>query len=547
MKRFVNMVSLAIILALMVNLSGAFVRPVNAQFSSVSDLANAVVSLSAAKISFGASEAVNMHVRISNPNTKALRILKWHIPANGLQGSLFIIVTQNGNAIPYIGAIYKRAAPTDADYLTLEPGASLEYDVNLSNDYAFTESGEYEIAYNTASSELYTGDGEARVAGHMKSGGLRLNVDGRPNPVRKVQPIDAISGSNSFASCDASQQSALVTARNDSSTYANDALAYFTSNKAGERYQKWFGAVDTTRWNLVKSHFTSIAYFVDTAALTFDCTCTSPGTYAYVYSNDPSRIYLCGAFWNYAPATGTDSKAGTLIHEMSHFTILGGTDDYVYGQSGAMNLAITSPAQAVMNADNHEYFAENTPAVTDNETFSDVAETYWAWSYIDKLYNNGITGGCQTSPLMYCPGSTVTRAEMSVFLEKGMRGSGFSPANVSPTFGDTSGHWAEDWIEVLKNDGITSGCAAGLYCPDSSVTRGQIAVFLLKAKYGAAYQAPNVSPTFNDTAGHWAEDWIEQLALEGITSGCGSGAFCPENAVTRAEMAVFLVKTFNLP
>ena len=71
-------------------------------------------------------------------------------------------------------------------------------------------------------------------------------------------------------------------------------------------------------------------------------------------------IYLCGAYWN-APATGTDSQAGTLVHECSHFTVNGGTLDYVYGQDDAKQLAITDPAEAIFNADNHEYFAENNP------------------------------------------------------------------------------------------------------------------------------------------------------------------------------------------
>jgi peptidyl-Lys metalloendopeptidase len=61
-------------------------------------------------------------------------------------------------------------------------------------------------------------------------------------------------------------------------------------------------------------------------------------------------------------STGTDSKAGTIVHEQSHFTVNGGTQDIVYGQSGAKSLAISNPAQAIMNADSHEYFAENTPA-----------------------------------------------------------------------------------------------------------------------------------------------------------------------------------------
>lgn len=61
------------------------------------------------------------------------------------------------------------------------------------------------------------------------------------------------------------------------------------------------------------------------------------------------------------PGQGTDSKAGTLIHEMSHFTVVAGTDDIVYGQTGAKNLANSNPDSTIRNADSHEYFSENTP------------------------------------------------------------------------------------------------------------------------------------------------------------------------------------------
>src|SRR5262249_37843775 len=93
--------------------------------------------------------------------------------------------------------------------------------------------------------------------------------------------------------------------------------------------------------------------------ITINCGCTS-SAYAYVYPSQHYQIYVCNAFWN-APLTGTDSKAGTLIHEMSHFNVVAGTDDHVYGQAGARNLAISNPNAAVDNADSHEYFAENTP------------------------------------------------------------------------------------------------------------------------------------------------------------------------------------------
>jgi hypothetical protein len=180
-------------------------------------------------------------------------------------------------------------------------------------------------------------------------------------------------------------------------------------------------------------------------------------------------------------------------------------------------------------------------------TFSDVPTSHFAFLFIERLFDAGITGGCATNPLSYCPESSVTRAQMAVFLERGIHGSSFNPPDVIPTFTDTAGNFAEDWIEALKNDGVTAGCGPGIYCPDSAVTRGQMAVFLLKAKHGASFTPPDVVPTFTDTAGHFAEDWIEQLAVEGITSGCGAGIYCPESPVTRAQMAIFLVKTFNLP
>ena len=179
--------------------------------------------------------------------------------------------------------------------------------------------------------------------------------------------------------------------------------------------------------------------------------------------------------------------------------------------------------------------------------FSDVPSNYWAYSWIDTLAANNITGGCAVGA--YCPVNNVTRAEMAVFLERGMHGSSFVPPNVAPTFTDTVGHWAEDWIEALKADGITGGCGVGLYCPNSVTRRSEMAIFLLRSKYGSAYVPPAVgtSTGFSDVpTTHWAAAWIKQLAAEGITSGCGGGNYCPESAVTRDQMAVFLVRTFGL-
>jgi hypothetical protein len=185
--------------------------------------------------------------------------------------------------------------------------------------------------------------------------------------------------------------------------------------------------------------------------------------------------------------------------------------------------------------------------------FSDVPDSHWAWSFVERLYEAGVTGGCSTSPLSYCPETTVTRSQMAVFLLRGMHGSAYSPpaAGTSTGFGDVlPGYWAGPWIKQLAAEGITGGCGSGNYCPEAPVTRAQMAVFLLRSKYGSGYNPPGVGAGtgFSDVLpAYWAAAWIKQLVAEGITSGCGSGAYCPEAPVTRAQMAVFLVRTFNLP
>jgi peptidyl-Lys metalloendopeptidase len=156
------------------------------------------------------------------------------------------------------------------------------------------------------------------------------------------------------------QQSLLLQARNQAKTYSNESRDYLNSHSSGTpRYLEWFGAYSSSRYSTVKNHFVAIADAMTNAGVTFDCKCRQP-YYAYVYPNQPYKIYLCRVFWQ-APLSGTDSKAGTLIHEMSHFDVVAGTDDVVYGQAGARNLADTDPNAAITNADSHEYFAENTP------------------------------------------------------------------------------------------------------------------------------------------------------------------------------------------
>jgi hypothetical protein len=138
---------------------------------------------------------------------------------------------------------------------------------------------------------------------------------------------------------------------------------------------------------------------------------------------------------------------------------------------------------------------------------------------------------------------------MAVFLERGINGSNFSPPAATGTiFNDVGANdFAASFIERLFADGITVGCGNNNYCPSATVTRSQMAVFLLRAKYGSDYIPPAATGIFGDVpVGTFADAWIEQLAADGITAGCGSGNFCPFDPVTRAQMSVFLVRLFEL-
>ena len=203
-----------------------------------------------------------------------------------------------------------------------------------------------------------------------------------------------------------------------------------------------------------------------------------------------------------------------------------------------------------------KYFASPAYALSPSSAcavFGDILPVYWARDFIERLYAAGITGGCATDPLLYCPETIVTRAQMAVFLERGMHGSSYNPPGVGggTGFNDVStSYWAAAWIKQLATEGITGGCGSGNYCPEIPVTRAQMAIFLLRSKHGSGYSPPGVGGDtgFSDVQpAYWAAAWIKQLVAEGITAGCGTGTYCPETPVTRAQMSVFLVRTFNLP
>ncbi len=180
--------------------------------------------------------------------------------------------------------------------------------------------------------------------------------------------------------------------------------------------------------------------------------------------------------------------------------------------------------------------------------FTDVPNAQQFYFQIIKLVSNGITGGCGGGN--YCPLNSVTRGQMAVFLLKSKNGLCFVPPPCVGQFPDVAcpANPFAPWIEALAAAGITGGCGNGNYCPGNPVTRQQMAVFLLKTLHGSSFVPPPCTGDFLDVAcpSQFA-DWIEQLAAESITGGCGGGNYCPANPVRRDQMAAFLYNTFDFP
>jgi len=176
-------------------------------------------------------------------------------------------------------------------------------------------------------------------------------------------------------------------------------------------------------------------------------------------------------------------------------------------------------------------------------TFTDVPPNFWAWRFVEALAASGVTGGCGGDD--FCPGDFVNRAQMAIFVLTA-RGTAPPPATGARFDDVPPGYWAGPWIEELAREGVVSGCAANLYCPNNLLTRAEMAVLLTLAR--GETPPPATGTRFGDVpADYWAARFIEQLAADGVTGGCGGGNYCPDQPVTRGEMAVFLAAAFHLP
>ena len=251
------------------------------------------------------------------------------------------------------------------------------------------------------------------------------------------------------------------------------------------------------------------------------------------------------------------SAAGGTGLEVSGTNFLPGATVTIGGVSATgivvssyTSMAVTTPALAAGTA--NDLVVTNTDGTTGTlvkafvADFLDVPGAQQFYSYVTTLVSNGITAGIGGG--LYGVNDDTLRQQMAVFILKGKHGLCFTPPPCTGTFGDVPcPSTFANWIEEMAAEGITGGCGGGDFCPQTPVRRDQMAVFLLKGEHGSSYVPPTCTGVFLDVpCPSTFANWIEQLAAEGVTGGCGGGNYCPGNLNTRGQMAVFMTKTFHL-
>jgi hypothetical protein len=171
--------------------------------------------------------------------------------------------------------------------------------------------------------------------------------------------------------------------------------------------------------------------------------------------------------------------------------------------------------------------------------FNDVTDpTYWAYPYIYAIYTEGITVGCGNNN--YCPYDSVTRGQMAAFIIRAKYGEDFTYTQ-TPYFSDVPPtHVFFKYVQKLKDEGITA--VTGSYGVDSDVTRGQMAAFIIRALYGETFTYTTTHYFSDVPSNHTFFKYVQKLKDEGITAV--TGTYDVDSVVSREQMAAFISRAF---
>ena len=192
------------------------------------------------------------------------------------------------------------------------------------------------------------------------------------------------------------------------------------------------------------------------------------------------------------------------------------------------------------------------------DPFSDIPGDHWAHDEILACLQAGLVDGYPDG--RYYPDQPVSRDQMAVFIARAIAGGDQNvPAGPAqaPFVDVPADHWAARYVEFVKQNAIATGYLDGCFHPDDLVNRGQMAAFIARSVVqpmgdaGMAGQAASDTPRFADVTPTnewgWCYDYVDYIASMEIATGYPDGLYHADLNCTRAEMAVFLARAFDLP
>jgi len=322
---------------------------------------------------------VDVEFSLKNLTDENLHILKWYTPLEGLAGDIFE-VKRNDDIINYNGILAKRGTPLKEEYIKIEPGKSITKKIDIAMGYDFTKVGNYSIQFASASVAYFNPQKEDLAKRQddlnpvlVTSNPVNISIIESDNnddetepeqepPVQSENSKKEQAKQNTYDDCSSSETTTVESAETSSKFKLEFIYSHLNGLSTANRqtdtlYKTWFGSYTSSRYGTVLNNFKKLkdAFNSD---ITYNCSgpACQPSWLAYVYSGGKVEVFLCQQFWN-APDSGTDTKYGTLIHEVSHEVC--STKDHKYGQYNCKNLATNDPDKAIENADNYEYFSEH--------------------------------------------------------------------------------------------------------------------------------------------------------------------------------------------